>query len=199
MRTLLGAAEPARRREHRQQPVDVYLDVDGVIIPVFDSDLGVDLARSGWRDWTEQSARSKRRNGRVRGLTQYSPVMVHRIKRLAALDHVDMWWVTTWGSRAHELAAAIGLPDLPVLDEDDRFRLGEGVTASSWWKRDAVQAHHAQRPDRAVVWIDDDLGFDEKARLWMRSLGRCALGISPDTMVGLSSHEMRKVENFVMH
>lgn len=197
----MGAGEPSRRRENRQQRVDVYCDVDGVIIPVFDPDLGVDVAKAGWRDWQPQSERSKRKHGRVRNLTQYSPVMVHRLRRLAALDHVDFWYCTTWGDRVRELAAAVGLPDAPILDEDGTFLRAESrnVTPSSWWKRDAVQAHHADRKDRAVVWIDDDLGFDEKARLWLRGLGRAALGVTPDTMVGLSSSEMRRIERFVLH
>lgn len=198
MRTALKMGEPAR--ENRQQPVDVYLDVDGVIIPVFDPDLGVDVAKSGWRDWREP--RTGRGRKRVPGLTQYSPVMIHRLRTLGAMEHVQMHWCTTWRTRAHDLARAVGLPtDWPVIDADMAFDRAENEnrTVRSWWKRDAIQAHHEKRRERALVWIDDDLGFDEDARLWLRRLGRTALGVTPETTVGLSSHEFRRIERFVLH
>lgn len=182
-------------------PVDIYLDIDGVLVPWFDPAEGIDVRRSGFRDWRGQSLTHDRAEP-VRGLRTYSPKMIRRIAALATLGHVQVHWCTTWRTGAHDFAAAVGLPtDWTVLDEDrrwDRYE-SEHLTPSSWWKRDAVWEHHAVRLDHRVVWIDDDLRSDGgDAAEWIASLNGCGLGISPVTDVGLSAAGLAEVEKFVL-
>ena len=181
--------------------VDIYLDIDGVIVPWFDPVEGIDVRASGFRDWRGQSLTHDRAEP-VRGLRTYSPRMIRRIRAIGEMPHVRIHWCTTWRTGAHALAAAVGLPtDWPVLDEDmvhDR-RETEERTLRSWWKRDAVQEHHADgREGHAVVWIDDDLAFDADALDWMSTLGREGLAVHPRTVVGLPDLSLDVVEDFCL-
>lgn len=215
--------------------VDVYLDVDGVILPVVDPADRSTLTDGGFREWVP-----------VAGRPEMAAVdMLERLEALAARPGVHVHWCTAWGTKALSLAAGLGLPEWPVIDADNLYRrtenaryrhhlngtscscgewearLGESIRRAfdrhlldvapdtsvgleAWWKRDAVQAHHAERPGNAIVWCDDDLPYDGgRARDWLLSLGAddrglpYALPVFPRTTVGLSVTNFERIEDFV--
>lgn len=158
--------------------VDVYLDVDGVVLPVV---LPEDETRNrgGWNHWAPLPDRPER----------YAPAMIEGLRELADMPGVTLRWLTAWGTDAIALGETIGLPGLEVVDADNAFRRAEGTNYSAWWKRDAIQAEHAKRPHNAIAWVDDDLAFDATARRWVGDLRRVGLPViaqSPDTTRGLT-------------
>lgn len=159
--------------------IDLFVDVDGVVLPVVDVDLGPDVECSGWDDWE-----------RIDGnMWWHSPGLVAALRGISEHPDVQAHWCTTWGPRARDaLAPAIGLPEWSVLDEDRRWLRRESVDRkfSDWWKRDAVQ--EAAIEGRQVVWIDDDLRSDPLAIPWIQSIG--GLWICPVTTVGLARRDV---------
>lgn len=160
--------------------VDVLFDVDGVwnIFP----------SPSEW-GWQCAPTISK-----VIGFPiTYSQDLIDRVHELVARPDVHAHWLTTWMERApQDLCPALGIDgaEWPVLGEIS-YSLGKGP----WWKLTAVQ-RHAEATDRRIVWIDDDLAFDEEACDWVRANDR-VLGISPRTSVGLTAAHLDIIERFI--
>lgn len=176
--------------------MDVYLDVDGVLLPVYDPGNGPTLTEGGFGRWAPI---------RGRAYEMCSVDMLERLEALAAHPHVHVHWCTTWaGEPIRALAAGLGLPAWDHVDEDRAFLRGEVVTASSWWKRDAVQHHHASRDGNAVLWVDDDLPYDGgQAREWLAGLGAgpdgwwLGMAVCPRTAAGLTVRDFERMEEFV--
>lgn len=126
-------------------PLNVYLDVDGVI-------NALNGTRPPW-GWDE--------DGQVASVNQFSirwaTGLIAALNALAAADHVHMHWLTTWEHDApRDLCPAIGLngANWPVLVREPRHE----PTALAWWKHHALAEHLPF--ERAAVWIDDDLVYD---------------------------------------
>ena len=142
----------------------------------------------------------------------FSPGVVAHVRRWLDAG-VDVQWLTTWGDEANAgLRVLLGLPALPVAGTYDGGE-EESWTAPStslaqvtpaapdqvtgrWWKldvaREAVRAH----PDRAVVWIDDDLDVETDAKHWMHAHGRCLL-VAPNPGLGLTASDLGGIDDFL--
>lgn len=183
--------------------VHIYLDVDGVILPVeLPEHVPAMAARSGWDDWTEHR------------LGQWqSPTMLAAVAAVGALPDVEIHWTTTW---SHDAPAELPLPppvgigwtpaaDWDVLDPDHYYRRSEGTGIAAWWKRDAVVAHMAEHPGDRFVWCDDDIDY-------ARRLGTVLPGdpllatmlapadlllVCPDTSTGLTRTDLARIAAFV--
>lgn len=109
--------------------------------------------------------------------------------RLGALD-AELRWLTTWGADANLIAAAMGLPDLPVAGLPPM-----DATAGGPWKFEVVQAQ-VDLERRPFAWIDDE-AIPLEAEAWAASIGVPCLLIEPDPDRGLTPAGLDAVEAFV--
>jgi len=161
--------------------VTLYLDVDGVVCP-----FGA-TGRTPWGSaWRFANA----------GLLEvaYARELVDGLNNLARLPGVRCVWLTSWEDMApHYLCPAIGLNagGWPYLAAED------GGTGSDWWKLRAIQADLGRSGADALVWIDDQLNFEQDAQAWARILGRRVMLVSPDPRRGISAGELAAVRAFL--
>jgi hypothetical protein len=161
--------------------VTLYLDVDGVICPFGPA------GTSGWgSEWCHADA----------GLlpVAYAQELVDGLNSLAVAPGVTCIWLTSWEDMAAEyLCPAIGLAGSgwPYLTADGS-NTGEG-----WWKLAALQADLERSNPERIVWIDDQLRFEQEAHAWARFLGTRILLVSPDPRQGISPAELASVRSFL--
>lgn len=159
----------------------LYLDVDGVICP---------FGPAGQTEWgTEWRYASA-------GLLSvaYAPELVDGLNALAGRAGLRCVWLTSWENLAPEyLCPSIGLDaaNWPYLTA-----AGEG-TGAGWWKLRAIQDDVDRTGPDAVVWIDDQLQYEETAQAWAGILGRRILLVSPDPRRGISRAELDAVRSFL--
>ncbi|MDQ0678471.1 hypothetical protein QFZ30_001853 [Arthrobacter pascens] len=67
----------------------------------------------------------------------------------------------------------------------------------SWWKLRAIQDDLDTSRADALVWIDDQLRFEQEAQAWARILGPRILMVSPDPRRGISPGELAAVRSFL--
>lgn len=168
-------------------PVNLYLDVDGVL-------NAVSLDRPDW-EWPDAQLRT------VNGYSiRWSATLVARLNRLVARPQVTAYWVTTWGADAPRvLSPELGLDagDWPVLGDRERERAIDTLASSglsTWWKLEAVRAH---LPEGApAIWVDDDLARDPAAWRWAGEQADL-MAISPDTSLALTPVDLAAMERHV--
>lgn len=159
----------------------LYLDVDGVICPFGPA------GTSGWGSaWSHADA----------GLlpVAYAQELVEGLNRLAVAPDVACIWLTSWEDMAAQyLCPAIGLDGSrwPYLTADG------GNTGEGWWKLAALQADLERSSPERIVWIDDQLRFEQQAQAWARFLGTRILLVSPDPRLGISPSELASVSSFL--
>ncbi|HEY8699338.1 MAG TPA: hypothetical protein VIM08_00015, partial [Arthrobacter sp.] len=69
---------------------------------------------------------------------------------------------------------------------------GEG-----WWKLVALQEDLVASTPDAIVWVDDQLRYEDEALVWAGFLGPRILTVSPDPRRGISPAELAAVSAFV--
>jgi hypothetical protein len=159
----------------------LYLDVDGVICP-----FGP-VGTNGWGgEWCHADA------GLL--LVAYAQELVDGLNSLAVAREVTCIWLTSWEDMAAEyLCPAIGLDGSrwPYLTADG------ANTGERWWKLAALQADLERSNPERIVWIDDQLRFEQEAQAWARFLGARILLVSPDPRLGISPAELASVSSFL--
>lgn len=161
--------------------VTLYLDVDGVVCP-----FGA-TGRTPWGSgWRQANA----------GMLEvaYAGQLVDGLNRLSRLSGVRFVWLTSWEDMAAKyLCPAIGLAGghWPCLTAE-----GDG-TGEKWWKLAALQEDLAASTPDAVVWVDDQLRYEEEALAWAGFLGQRILTVAPDPRRGISPAELAAVSAFV--
>ncbi|WP_066284967.1 HAD domain-containing protein [Arthrobacter sp. B6] len=161
--------------------VTLYVDVDGVICP---------FGPAGRSEWGSEWRRAEA------GLlpVAYAQELVDGLNSLAAQPDVRFIWLTSWEEMAAQyLCPAIGLNGSrwPHLAADG------GNTGAGWWKLAALQADLERSNPERIVWIDDQLRFEQEAQAWARFLGARILLVSPDPRLGISPGELAAVHSFL--
>ncbi|MET3721493.1 MULTISPECIES: HAD domain-containing protein [unclassified Arthrobacter] len=163
--------------------VNLYLDVDGVVCP-----FGA-TGRTPWgSDWSLANA----------GMLEvaYAGELVDGLNGLARLPGLRCVWLTSWEDMAPQyLCPAIGFAGgrWPWLTA-----AGAGAGAGeSWWKLAALQEDVATTTPAGIVWIDDQLRYEQEAQAWAEILGARILVLSPDPRRGISPAELAAVTAFV--
>lgn len=159
----------------------LYLDVDGVVCP---------FGATGTSPWG--SAWNLANAGMLE--VAYAAELVDGLNHLARLPGLRCVWLTSWeGMAAEYLCPAIGLDggQWPCL------RAGGEGTGESWWKLSALQKDLADNTPDGVVWIDDQLRYENEARAWARFLGPRILLVSPDPRLGISPAELAGINEFL--
>jgi hypothetical protein len=161
--------------------VTLYLDVDGVVCP---------FGPTGTTPWG--SAWSVANAGMLE--VAYAGELVAGLNGLARLPGLRCVWLTSWEDMAPQyLCPAIGLAGgrWPWLAAEGAGA-GEG-----WWKLAALQEDVAATTPNGIVWIDDQLRYEQDAQAWARILGARVLVISPDPRRGISPAELNAISAFV--
>jgi hypothetical protein len=85
------------------------------------------------------------------------------IRRVHDAGAADIRWHTTWQEESATFAAAVGLPDFPVLpcpeyaEYTTPQRLGGAIpTGAGWWKLAAAR-RVVEEEGRPLLWTDDDV------------------------------------------
>lgn len=171
----------------------ILLDVDGVIFPYSEEDQPRPDSLHPIEIFHPPYAKPLR--------FHYDPAVIEAIKRWAAMEAVEVHWLTTWGQLAPDLLAPqLGLPALPLFAERTSIDEYRNIP----WKRRAVQGYVeefllAGSPAR-LVWIDDfDASGADKRLREMRNPGLLvdSLVVESANHLGLISGEIKKVEAFL--
>jgi len=153
----------------------LILDLDGVISPFGDEPKdGMAVARVGGY------------------LLLYRPDVIAALNALNREGHVQLRWLTSWGSdvRTH-VAPAFGLDDFPMLAEVEN-----DATDRMWSKLRTVPQH--LRGGTRFAWIDDDLKPTRRARVrWAYGTGPCLL-LRPGARLGLTAAELDQARTFLL-
>ncbi|HEY8753250.1 MAG TPA: HAD domain-containing protein [Arthrobacter sp.] len=161
--------------------VTLYLDVDGVVCPF--GAKGQTPWGSGW----------KLANAGMLEVA-YAGQLVDGLNRLSRQSGVRFVWLTSW----EEMAAEYLCPAIGLAGGDWACLTGEGGgTGENWWKLAALQADLLANTPDAVVWVDDQLRYEEEALKWAGFLGPRILTVSPDPRRGISPVELAAVIAFV--
>jgi hypothetical protein len=176
------AGKAAFRRRGPLLNVTIYLDVDGVVCP-----FGATGTTPWGTAWRVANA----------GLLEvaYAAELVDGLNSLARVPGVRCVWLTSWEDMAPRyLCPAIGLAGSrwPWLTAGDAGP-GEG-----WWKLAALQEDVAKTSPHGIVWIDDQLNYEQEAQAWAAILGARILAISPDPRRGISPAQLAAVSSFVV-
>lgn len=184
------------------------LDVDGVLnVVALQPDPFI------WPRWQRGVART---DGRTRAWPiSWAPDVVAQITAWRADGRVEVTWLTTWGHDANdELAALLGMPQLPVAGSPPSRivpTVAQGAAGSHadvagadaedpltgrWWKFDVVRRLHTAHPQRPIVWTDDDLATEPEVRAWMRA-HTVSLLVAPDPRHGLTRAHLAAIEDFL--
>ncbi|MET3206107.1 MULTISPECIES: HAD domain-containing protein [unclassified Arthrobacter] len=160
--------------------ITLYLDVDGVVCPF--GATGDTPWGTGWRLANA-------------GLLEvaYAGQLVDGLNQLSRAPGVRFVWLTSWEDMAAEyLCPAIGLAGSrwPCLTAEG------GGTGEGWWKLAALQEDLAASDPDGIVWIDDQLRYEEQAMGWAAFLGPRILTVSPDPRRGISPAELAAVSAF---
>lgn len=132
----------------------ILIDVDGVV-NAFD--------KRGWPDGTRwHDLRAGGEDGETYRLRIAGP----------ALDAIERWtgradvqWHTTWQQHVYNITDQLNFPRLPIANAPE-FLTWNHSSATAWWKVPAVL--RALEEDRPLVWIDDDISYDRRARQQVR-------------------------------
>ena len=159
----------------------MYLDVDGVVCP-----FGATGTTPWGTGWSLANA----------GLLEvaYAGELVAGLNGLARLPGLRCVWLTSWEDMAPRyLCPAIGLDGgrWPWLTAEGAGA-GEGG-----WKLTALQEDVAATTPNGIVWIDDQLRFEQDAQAWAGILGARILAISPDPRRGISPAELAATSAFL--
>lgn len=169
-------AEAASTRVDVHVPL-LFLDVDGVLCPLGEGHSGAPHAHEGGPATVGVAA----------GLwVCWSSSVVDRVNRWVRDELLEVRWVTTWEQlAARKLASVLGLPEFDVVTLDQ--------TGPGGKKAAAVAANLAGEPERAFVWVDDDLTGS-----WSRAVpsDRPRLLIRPRTHTGLTGAHLNRIERF---
>ncbi|PTT65328.1 HAD domain-containing protein [Arthrobacter sp. HMWF013] len=161
--------------------VTLYLDVDGVVCPF--GATGLTPWGSAWRLANA-------------GLLEvaYARELVDGLNGLEGVPGVRCVWLTSWEDMAPQyLCPAIGLNagQWPYLAAES------GGTGAGWWKLRAIQEDLGRSGADALVWIDDQLNYEQEAQAWAGILGRRIMLVSPDPRRGISPGEWAAVRTFL--
>ena len=162
------------------QTAVVIVDVDGVVSAVHPE-------VPAWGDETEV--------GRVFGPVKVSATLSSRLDALHALPGVECWWLTSWSSEMRAGMRTFPGQTWGVIAEPPAQSVSRG-----WWKRQALSAWLAGRPDvNAVAWCDDHLrgGRPRAVRRVLAEHGvDDVLLLAPLTSVGLTPEHVVRLEGW---
>lgn len=161
--------------------VTLYLDVDGVVCP---------FGPTGHTPW---GSRWNLANAGVLEVV-YAGELVDGLNEMARLPGVRCVWLTSWeGMAAEYLCPAIRLDGgrWPCLTAEG------GGTGEGWWKLAALQEDLSANTPDGIVWIDDQLQYEQEANEWAGFLGERILMVSPDPRRGISPAELAAVSAFI--
>lgn len=131
---------------------------------------------------------------------RYDPRVVSALNDLTRSGLMELIWLSTWSASARErLAPAIGQEggSRVLADANDPSLARSPYDAHRpWWKLQLLLDAIADDPDRAVVWVDDDLDDGTKARFPELHPGPSLL-ITPDPGVGLTPDGVDEITAFV--
>ena len=118
---------------------------------------------------------------------EYLTVAASTPGHLATLSsHFELAWATSWEHTANEsLAAALGLPPLPVVELDDDHAPGESLKLAPIIRFVG---------DRPFAWVDDEIGNDAKA--WSEARGTPCLMLEIDSRWGLDEDAVGELIEF---
>jgi hypothetical protein len=158
----------------------VFLDVDGPLIPFRARPVRRrPRSRDGYGSSHEASGNPL--------LDRLDPADGRRLRELGG----ELVWATTWMAEANEVvSAALGLPELPVVDFPDA---DDEPERGLHWKTTFLTRWAA---GRSFVWIDDET--TEADRRWVRSNhpGR-ALVHRVDPLVGLTDTDFSAIRRWL--
>lgn len=119
---------------------------------------------------------------------RYDPAVVEFFNDLHTSGRAEVRMLTTWYSCLPDLSPS-GILPFPAANTDEEFLAG------GWWKLPVAQRVHAE--GRPVIWIDDDIIFEQQARNWIEQENDI-LAISPKTHEGLTSQHLEEITAWLL-
>lgn len=180
---------------------NIYLDVDGVINSFSKKPPKND---TGWKgEWLRGDAvvpNDYPTGGWSMGSSSqtfsifWSVELIDSLNKISEMDDVNIIWLTTWKEHAKTvLSPLVGINGQEWVHLD----AGDVYDTKDWWKLTAIREHVREtNPDR-IIWLDDDLGFDYQARLWVNSLKNRILPITPNSNLGLTKKHISDILDFI--
>jgi hypothetical protein len=158
----------------------LLLDIDGVLAPSRPAP-----------DSLEVTIQGVARGILERYQIHYRPVILAELEEIRVSGAIEIVILSTWldmPAMLEELAAAINLKYDRVLTGP--YAGGWGIVEQNW-KRNRVVAEIAAHPGRVYVWVDDELGPDDRAAV--KALSRKHVLIVPREQVGLTAAHIQRI------
>jgi HAD domain in Swiss Army Knife RNA repair proteins len=121
----------------------------------------------------------------------YRPVILAGLEELRTSGAIEIVVLSTWldmPTMLEELSSAIGLTYDRLLTGP--YVGGWGLVERNWKRRRAVE-DIAAHPGRVYVWVDDELGPDDRASI--RALGSKHTLIAPREEKGLTTAHLERI------
>lgn len=180
---------------------NIYLDVDGVLNALSSNPP---KQNTGWTgEWKREKAVIPSDAVQIGWSSQpvaesytmfWSTKLITAINELAEMDDVTIIWLTTWKEHAKGV-----ISPLMGINGHDWLHLDTGdiYDTMRWWKLDAIRDHVEETKPDKVVWLDDDIAYDQKARLWVSMMKPKILSITPNSVHGLTKPHIQSIINFI--
>jgi hypothetical protein len=158
----------------------VLLDIDGVIAPTRPAP-----------DSHEVSIEGSDRGTVERYRIHYRPTVIAELEELRSSGLIEIVILSSWldtPTMLDGLCDAIGLTyDRKLIGP---YVGGWGVVEQNWKRNRAIEDITGQ-PDRAYVWIDDEITPEDKANI--RAVNRKHTLIVPRERIGLTSAHLQRI------
>lgn len=169
--------------------IAVYVDVDGVLNSL---SKNPPVKMTGWENWNK--VRVTTSDGSTYPIL-WATELIEALREISEREDIVFKWLTTWQDDAvAHLSPVIGLgADWEVLHGDNVYH----SLSEDWWKLKAIREDVDKTQPDKIVWIDDDINYDQKTWSFLKEKGEMLHSISPVSVLGVTKKQINGILEFI--